>query len=95
MVYCRVCKRQWKNEKWFLDKELDVYRRTCCLRIVPDENLRQQWKDEIKYIKERYLILKEGLENMTSKKETEVEAITKSLEEYVKKHPEADIGKFD
>ena len=51
MVYCRVCKRQWKNEKWFLDKELDVYRRTCCLRIVPDENLRQQWKDEIKYIK--------------------------------------------
>ena len=32
---------------------------------------------------------------MASKKETEVEAITKALEEYVKKHPEADIGKFD
>tara|TARA_R110002012_G_scaffold292191_1_gene487160 strand:- start:52 stop:261 length:210 start_codon:yes stop_codon:yes gene_type:complete len=63
--YCRVCGDKWKNEKWYKDKELDVMRRTCCLGIVPNEKTRQQWKDEIKSIKERYLILKEGLEKMS------------------------------
>ena len=65
MVYCRVCKGQYKNEKWYFDKELDVHRRTCCKGIVPYEDLRQKWQDELKSIKKRYLILKDGLEKMS------------------------------
>ena len=64
MVYCRVCKGEWINDKWFLDKELDVFRRTCCLGIVRNEKLRQKWKDEIKSIKQRHLVLIKALDKM-------------------------------
>ena len=68
MVYCRVCEGQYNvGEKWYVDNELDVRRRTCCFGIVPNEELRQKWFDELKSMKKRYLILKDGLKCMSPK----------------------------
>ena len=64
MGLCRTCGCYYNGEKWYLDEELDVYRRTCCHQIVPNKDLIQKWKNEMKSIKKRYYKLKEGIEAM-------------------------------
>ena len=65
MGWCRVCKLQYKGDKWYKDENLDMMRRSCCDGMPPSESSRQEWKDEIKEIKKRYDILKYALKCMS------------------------------
>ncbi len=64
MGWCRVCGLEYKGEKWYVDNNIDLMRRSCCDGMPSNETKRQEWLDEIKEIKKRYEILKYALKSM-------------------------------